>query len=202
LFFPPSLKLVGLGMDASGILSYLERMLPLAAEIGVENLVFGNGGARKIPKGVTRESVWGNLRLIVETMEIVASKTGITISVEPLNTTETDIVNSYTEAVELTMGMQHVSAMIDSYHVAMEKQTFDDVIKIPSRLKHLHTAYPTGRMVPSPEDDKSLYEDFIKTVKQVGYNDKISIEGALRNTEPNAVRTEIKASLDVIRSWF
>jgi sugar phosphate isomerase/epimerase len=202
LFFPPSLTLVGLGMDASGILVYLEKMLPLAAELDVENLVFGNGGARKTPKGVTRESVLENLRLIVETMEIFASKTGIIISVEPLNTTETDMINSYGEAIELTQGLHKVATMIDSYHVAMEKQNFDDVLKNPDRLKHLHTAFPTGRLVPSPQDDMNAYSDFVNTIKKIGFNDKISIEGALRATEPAAIRDEIKAALGVLKGFF
>lgn len=199
LFFLPSLTLVGIEMDASGIFAYLERMLPLAAEIGIESLVFGNGGARKIPEGVSRESVWANLRLIVETMEIFASKEGITISVEPLNTTETNIINSYGEAVELTKDLKNVASMIDSYHVAMENQTYDDVLQNPSSLKHLHTAYPMGRMVPSEANDMTLYEDFVKTIKKIGYNDKISIEGALRGKTPAEIRVEVKTSLKVLK---
>ncbi|MCL1843770.1 MAG: sugar phosphate isomerase/epimerase [Defluviitaleaceae bacterium] len=201
LFFPPALTLVGRGTDAAGISAYLERMLPFAAELGMENLVFGNGGARKIPEGETREGVWANMRMIVETMEIFAAKAGITVSVEPLNTTETNIVNSYGEAVELTAGLQNVATMIDSYHVAMENQSYDDVLQNPSRLKHLHTAFPTGRMVPCPEDDMSLYAEFIKTIKAIGYNDKISIEGALRATDAAAIRSEIKNALGVLKGF-
>ncbi|MCL1882789.1 MAG: sugar phosphate isomerase/epimerase [Defluviitaleaceae bacterium] len=202
LFFPPALTIVGTGMNANGIMAYLERMLPLAAEIGIETLVFGNGGARKIPSGGTRESIWQNLRLITEIMEINAAKAGITICIEPLNTTETNIINSYSEAVELSFGLKNVSAMIDSYHVAMEKQTYEDAIKYPDSVKHLHTAYPTGRMVPSPEDDMSLYADFAKAIKAIGYDDKISIEGALRSKSPTDIHSEIKSALGILKSLF
>jgi sugar phosphate isomerase/epimerase len=202
LFFPPSLSIVGKVMDANGIMEYLEKMLPLAAEIGIETLVFGNGGARKIPQGETREGIWKNLRLITELMEFGAAKAGITICIEPLNTTETNIINSYSEAVELSFGLKNVAAMIDSYHVAMEKQSFEDVIKYPDRMKHLHTAFPTGRTVPSPEDGTGIYEVFIKAVKAIGYDDKISIEGALRATSTSEIRTEIKAALGVLKSFF
>jgi len=200
LFFPPSLTLVGENMDIAGIRAYLEKMLPLAAEMGIENLVFGNGGARKIPKGATRESIWANLRIIVEAMDEYAAKSGITISVEPLNTTETDIINSYSEAVNLTNGLRNVATMIDSYHVSMENQTYDDMLKNPAALKHLHTAYPTGRMTPQPTDDMSLYAEFIKTVKQIGYNDKISIEGGLKATDPEGIKAEIKSALETLKS--
>ncbi|MCL2356459.1 MAG: sugar phosphate isomerase/epimerase [Defluviitaleaceae bacterium] len=199
LFFPPALKIVGAGMDSNGIIAYLERMLPLAAELGIESLVFGNGGARKIPEGATREEVWANLRLIVELMDVYAGQNGIKISVEPLNRTETNIINSYAEAVELTFGLKNVGAMIDSYHVAMENHTYEDVVKYPEVL-HLHTAYPTGRMVPSPNDPAGTYDEFVRAVKQIGYNDKISIEGAIKN--PANVKAEVKAALEVMRGWF
>jgi len=202
LFFPQNLTIVGPSMDIGGVNAYLERMLPLAAELGMENLVFGNGGARKIPEGSSHDSVWDNLRTVVEIMETHAAKSGIIISVEPLNHTETNIINSFGEAVDLTHGLQYVAAMIDNYHVAMENQSFDDVISHPNKLRHLHIAYPTGRMVPSPTDDMTLYVDFIKTVKQLGYDDKISIEGSLKSTAPDEIKGEIKSSLEMLKQLF
>ena len=202
LFFPPSLTIVGSKMDLAGIKSYLERMLPLAEELGMENLVFGNGGARKTPPGESREDIRKNLRTIAETMETYAEKSKIIISIEPLNTTETDIINSYAEAVDLTKGLTHVSAMIDSYHVVMENQNYDDVLQTPSEMKHLHTAYSKERLVPSPNDDMNHYADFVKTVKQLGYNNKISIEGKLRATDSEGIAAEVKASLTVLKNLF
>lgn len=201
LFFPREITLVGPGMDVPGITAYLERMLPVAASLGIETLVFGNGGARKIPDGATRDSVWANLRTIAELMEEHAGKAGVTIAVEPLNTTETDIINSYGEAVELTTGLTHVAAMVDSYHVAMEKQNFDDMLKAPEKLAHLHTAFPIGRYVPSPADDMTQYADFVSAVKQAGYNGKLSIEGGLRSSEGNR-RKEIADALAVLQKMF
>ncbi|MCL1878929.1 MAG: sugar phosphate isomerase/epimerase [Defluviitaleaceae bacterium] len=200
LFFPPGIKIVGPGMAANEVMSYLERMMPLAAGLGIETLVFGNGGARKIPEGATRESIWANLRLIAELMDVYAVQNNIKISVEPLNSTETNIINSYGEAVELTFGLKNVGTMIDSYHVAMENQTYEDVAKYPAHMWHLHTAYPTGRLVPSPDDPAGTYDEFVQTVKKSGYNNKISIEGALKN--PADVKKEVAAGLEVLRGWF
>jgi len=202
LFFPPGLTLVGPNMDMTGIRAYLEQMLPLVADLGVENLIFGNGGARKIPMGECPKAIWADLRKIAEEMETHAIRAGIPISVEPLNFTETNIINSYGEAVALTQGLSYVSAMVDSYHTAVNRQTYDDVYKNPEALLHIHTAYPTGRMVPSPEDDMALYADFVRMVKALGYDGKISVEGALRATEPGAVAVELKACVDTLRKLF
>lgn len=202
LFFPPSLSIVGSSMDIAGIRAYLEKMLPLIKDLGVETLVFGNGGARRIPEGVTKESIWADLRTLVEIMDEYGVKTGIIISVEPLNTTETNIINSYGEAAMLTKGLQNVATMVDSYHAAMENQNFDDVFVDSEKLKHLHTAYPAGRLIPSLEDDMGKYAEFVKMVKQVGYNNKISVEGGLRSKQPEDIYEEVAAALQVLKNLF
>ena len=202
LFFPPSLTLVGANMDVAGIQQYLQRMLPLASELGIQNLVFGNGGARKIPENESRETVWANLRTIVELMEKYATESKVMVSVEPLNSGETNIINSYGEAVELTKGLEYVATMIDSYHIATDKQNFDDVYNSPSQMKHLHTAYPIGRMIPQPTDNTVEYSQFIQMVKQLNYNDKISVEGAVKSTEQPTIVAEINACLATLKGMF
>jgi sugar phosphate isomerase/epimerase len=204
LFFPPALRLVGKDMDAKGIQAYLKRMLPFAAEMGIETLVFGNGGARRIPAGATRGATWDNLRAIAEAMEKYAEEAGVYIAVEPLNAKETDIINGYGEAVALTKGLRCVGAMVDSYHVLMERQDYSDILRYPDKLLHLHTAYSAQRLVPSPADDLRAYEAFVKAVKAAGYNDKISVEGKLRSgiNDAAAVKAEVKAALQTVRLLF
>ena len=199
LFFPPGLVIVGEGMNISGIRAYLAKMLPIAAGLGVETLVFGNGGARKIPEGAIRENIWNNLRTLIEIMDEYTGRYGVTICVEPLNATETNIITSYGEAARLTAGLSQVTTMIDNYHVAMEGQSFDDVLASPEQLKHLHIAYPDGRLVPSAEDDVAKYAAFLRVVKQLGYDDKISIEGRLRATESDDMYHEVAGALCVLK---
>jgi sugar phosphate isomerase/epimerase len=198
VFFPAHIKLVGKDMDKPAIQRYLERMLPFAREFGVETLVFGNGGARRVPEGESRETVWGDLRWIVEEMEKYAGANGVQIAVEPLNKTETNIVNSYAEAVELTRGLRHVGTMIDSYHVLMDGQSYDDVLLYPERLLHLHTAYSKERLILSPTDDITTFGAFVKAVKETGYDKKISIEGNVRHD----TKAQIKGSLAALKELF
>jgi len=201
-FFPWDIKLVGSHFDMDKIKAYIKRMIPLAADLGVENLVFGNGGARKIPERANPKAIWDDLRKIVEEMEVCAKKEGILVSVEPLNSSETNIINSYGEAVALTKGLTCVATMIDSYHTAVSGQTYDDVYKNPKALWHMHTAYPKGRLVPSPGDDMAEYGDFVQMVKTLEYDGKISVEGALRATEPEAIAAELRACMDTLKKLF
>jgi len=200
LFFPPALAIVGPNMDIGGIQKYLLKMLPLVMNLGVETIVFGNGGARRVPEGAMHEDIWANLRTVVEIMDEHATKTGITIVVEPLNKLETNILNSYGEAAKLTDGLQNVATMIDSYHAFMENHNFDDVFAAPEKLQHLHTAYSAKRLVPSGKDDVLTYANFVQMVNKLGYSNKISIEGGLRNELP--MEEEISDALQTLKGLF
>lgn len=200
LFFPQNLTIVGENMDMAGIRAYLGNMLPLMADMGVETLVFGNGGARQIPPGATAQAILQDLRTLVEMMDEYAGKHGLVICVEPLSDTNT--ITSYGEAVGLTAGLKNVAAMVDSFHAAAAGQNFDEVIQTPGKLKHLHTACAAGRFVPSLQDDMGAYRGFVKTVKQLGYDDKISIEGHMRATNPANAHREIADSLLVLKNLF
>ena len=200
LFFPPGLAIVGKNMDERGIRAYLARMLPLMANMGVETLVFGNGGARNVPQGAAYEDIWQDLRHLVQIMDEYAGRYGITICVEPL--CDSNIITTYGEGVTLTAGLANVATMVDSFHAATAGQHFDEVLQNPAKLKHLHTAYPDGRLVPAPTDDMTKYADFVRVIKQVGYHDKISIEGAPRTTDPVKIPEEMAAALQTLKNLF
>jgi len=92
--------------------------------------------------------------------------------------------------------------MVDSYHQYVNNLSYDDLYNYPTHLKHLHTAYPIGRKVPSITDDMTVYEDFVKMVKALNYNGMISVEGSLNSTSPEDITAEIKASLKTLKSLF
>ena len=200
VFFPQVLPIVGPEKDISKAKDYIDKALALAADLGVETIVFGNGGARRVGEGMSHEGVWSDLRELAEIMDDFAGKNGVNVVIEPLNQKETNMIVSYTEAVKLVEGLKHVCAMCDWYHVQTDRQTLDDLLEYPNMLGHLHIAYGAGRLIPSPDDDMALYDEFIKAVKKLGYNNKLSIEGGFRGTEPTAV--EIGKSLEALKKMF
>jgi len=209
VFFPQSIPIIGPERDKSQMLSYIEKALAIAADMGIETAVFGNGGARKIPDGSNREATWSQLRDIVEMMDPIAQRNNVTVVVEPLNQLETDMINSYTDAVKLTEGAKSVAAMCDWYHVFMEGQTLEDLFKYPKKLRHLHIAYGRERLIPSPTDDMNHYGDFAKAVKKLGYNDKLSVEGGFKKIGAAEVgsgieseATDIKMCIDTLKKLF
>ena len=193
IFFPQSVPIVGPDKDVGEIKAYIDKAMAIAKDLGVETIVFGNGGAR-------RDATWDELQTVVKMLDEAAGKNNLSFVIEPLNKKETNTILSYTEAVKLAEGAKNVRSMCDWYHTCMEAQTLDDLYEYPDMLGHLHIAYSKERLIPSPNDDMSFYDDFVKTIKQLGYNNKLSVEGSLRNNNDPA--QEIKQCLETLKQLF
>ena len=61
LLFPGDLALVGPRADLPAVEDYLDQGLEKAALFGVKKLVFGSGGARRVPDGFPKEAAWEQL---------------------------------------------------------------------------------------------------------------------------------------------
>jgi len=189
LFFPPGMIIAGAGQDMGKVISYIEEALFRAGQLGVETVVFGSGGAR-------RDATWAELRDVLGIMDGESAINGLTVVVEPLNRQETNVINSYTEAVKHVEDWEYLGAMCDWYHVHMDGQGLDDLFEYPDKLGHLHIAYGKERLLPSPNDDMAHYSDFVNAVKNLGYNNKLSVEGNLKSVD------EIRPCLETLKKLF
>ena len=61
LLFPGELRLTGPQADFAAVDRYLEENLPKAAALGVDTVVFGSGGARRVPEGFPQEEAFSQL---------------------------------------------------------------------------------------------------------------------------------------------
>lgn len=177
LLFPHDLQLVGEGRDLKKIVEHAKKALPIAADLGSKKVVFGNGGSRRVKEGMQAETVRQELVEILQAVEPVAAENGVVIALEPLCSRETNMVNSFLEAAQMTrQAGDHVGAVCDLYHVITDGQSPDEILKAPRELVHMHIAYPSGRTVPSYQDDRSDYLRLKSAAQACGYNGTLSIE--------------------------
>ena len=157
---------------------YLEHVFPRLAALGVTRVVFGSGGARRIPDGYCREKAWKELVACSKIVAEVAAKNGITIALEPLNVRETNIINSVTEGGKLVDAVAHKNflLLVDYYHLGIDNEGYDGVRTYGKVLRHAHIAHPKVRTVPKAGDEGG-YEEFFAELKSVGYDERVSIEG-------------------------
>lgn len=178
VLFPGDIKVVGPDADTKRIKSHLASAFARIGKLGAKVVVFGSGGARKCPDGWEKEKA---LSQFIDTARMAgdeAGKYGITITVEPLNTAETNIINSVAEGKDIVTRTAHpqVKLLADWYHVRKENEPAEHISQAGNMIAHLHVINSNGRVIPAvrAEDD---YPAFFSELKKMHYQGRMSIEG-------------------------
>mgnify|MGYP000367406485 CR=1 FL=1 len=148
MLFPWDFRLTGPQADFSAVFSYLEENLPKAQALGVKVVVFGSGGARRVPEGFPQEEAFAQLvELCREHIAPAAAAHGITCCVEPLNQKETNILTTSGECFRLVEAVNHpnLQLLVDLYHFDLEGESLSALEGYRGRLGHCHIASGTAR---------------------------------------------------------
>ncbi len=180
VFIPGDLKITGPAVDKTALHAFVTTALERAEEAGLEVIVFGSGGARRIPDGFDPSVAWQQLVEFCQWMGPVARRHGVTIAIEPLNKTETNVITSVGEGADLARQANHpnIRLLVDGYHWAKGGDTLEGILDNASLLAHAHVATLEGRRPPRPDDDCM---PFFSALKQAGYDGRVSIEGSIQN---------------------
>ncbi len=182
LFLPGTLKVTGPETDPSQQMAHVRKAFTRLAKLGTQIVVFGSGGARRVPEGFAKEEAFKQLVDFGRRAAAEAQTSGITITIEPLRRQETNIINSAAEGLELVNAINHPNfqLMIDFYHLASEKEDPAIVLRAKDHIRHLHTANPAGRVFPLKWEEYD-YAPFFANLRAIGYDKRISVEGATQN---------------------
>jgi len=180
LMLPPTIKLVGKAVDSAGIKVYMGRVMERAQAVGMKTIVFGSGGARRVPEGFSREKAKEQLLDFARMAAELAECHGITVALEHLQQTECNIITSVAEATEYVreVGHGHFRQLVDSYHLWQEKEPLDSVKAALPWLCHVHVADQGSRCAPGQgsEQAAAMYRKFFQVLKAGGYDGRISVE--------------------------
>jgi D-psicose/D-tagatose/L-ribulose 3-epimerase len=179
LFLPATLKVTGPATDPDAQMAHVRKVFTRLAKLGTEIVVFGSGGARRVPEGFAKDEAFKQLVDFGKRAATEARLHGITIAIEPLRTQETNIINSAGEGLELVNAIAdpNFQLMIDFYHLASEHEDPTIVLKAKDHLRHLHVANPNGRVFPQRWEEFD-YAPFFANLKAIGYDKRISMEGS------------------------
>ena len=195
VLFPGNIRLTGPEVDKEKIREYLENVFVKVSQLGGKIVVFGSGGPRRIPEGWDREKAWGQLKDAARITGDIAGKYDITIAMEPLNTGETNILNSVSEGFKFVQEVAHpnVKLLADFYHMRKENEDISVLKSVASQLVHLHIAKGSDRAYPK-DLSEDLYEEFFNTLREAGYDGRCSIEGNTSDIEKDG-----PVALDLLR---
>jgi len=189
LFLPATLKVTGPDIDRDQQAAYVTKALDRLSRLGVRTVVFGSGGARRVPDGFPHDEAFGQLVDFGRRAAALARPRDITIAIEPLRHEETNIINSAAEGLALVtaIGDPGFQLMIDFYHLASEHEDPAIVVRARDHLRHLHMANPNGRVFPLAWSEFA-YEPFFETLRAIGYDQRISVEASTKDLQTDAPR--------------
>ena len=138
-------------------------------------MVFGSGGARRVPEGFDRERARTQILQFLGFCADAYETTGVITAIEPLNLTESNILNTVGEGAEYarTVDRPGVRDLADTYHMEKDGEPLSAIIAAADVLAHTHTA-DTGRLAPGTGtyDHQALFA----ALRAAEYDARLSIE--------------------------
>jgi sugar phosphate isomerase/epimerase len=196
-FLPGDLRVTGPGIDFTRLEHYAEVAFRRAVQIGIGVIVFGSGGARKLPDGVSRKE--GLAQFIEANRRIApfAERHGVTVVIEPLNRAECNFINSLADGAEVVEAVNHprIRLLADFFHMLREEESSDEIRRFGHLLHHAHLAEKAERTPPGIKGDD--FRPFLAALRAVGYDRLISIEANWKSIpdEQAAAVTEVRRQL-------
>ena len=202
VFFKGGIPLTGESVSYAQIEDYLAPAFAKASRAGIKRVVFGSGGARKVPEGFCMDKAYDQLIDISKTIVApYAAKHDMIVVIEELNKSETNIVNSIADAMRIVdgVGSDNVKLLLDLYHIGVENDPIEQIGALGEAIQHVHIANPLNkRYYPRPGDSPealAMYKSFFAQLKAAGYDQRVSIEGGVEAD----FEAENRASLALLR---
>jgi sugar phosphate isomerase/epimerase len=175
-FFPGTIKLTGPDRDHAAALAYCEVAFRRARMIGVERLVLGSSGSRNYPEGYDKAAAVEEFTELLRKMGPIAAKYDVTVALEPLRRQESNLVNTVAEGVAIVkqVGHRNIRCLADIYHMMVENEGPEVLVKERKYIAHMHVAELEGRAVPGTHgEDLTSYYDAMRRAR---YKGGLSIE--------------------------
>ena len=191
-FFPGDIKIVGPEADIERAVKYSQTALRRASEIGIKILVLGSSGSRSIPEGFSREEARKQFIDFLKRIAPDAEKNGVIVAIEPLQTEETNFINTVPEGAQIARetGSEYIAVIADLFHMARMKEPPEDIINSADKLVHCHIAEVEERTAPGVKGDD--FTPYLKALKSIKYDGRMSFECSWQDIGtqlPKAIQT-------------
>ena len=175
-FLPGKFHLTGPEPTHDAALDYAVKACQRADEVGIPFIVFGSAGARNVPEGFDMAKGKAQFIDFCQKLGDRIKDCKVTITLEPLNKGESNILNSVTEGIEYvdTIRRPRIKLLADFYHMMKENESPDAIRKAGARLRHCHIAELEGRKAPGTKGED--LSGFFKALKDIGYVGGVSCE--------------------------
>ncbi|NLO03571.1 MAG: sugar phosphate isomerase/epimerase [Bacteroidales bacterium] len=159
-------------------INYLDQLIDFCGDLGGEVMVFGSPGQRGTTGGVTVREATDYFADGLAQVADHAKDRKVTILIESLPLSSTDVVNTLEEAVEIVNKIGHpsISSMFDFHNTLDETEPWTDLIKkYYDNIKHIHVQNMDGTLIRTD----AIPGDFIpvfQTLRDLNYKKWVSLE--------------------------
>jgi sugar phosphate isomerase/epimerase len=175
---PRNLKVCGTEVDFAALRRYIETVMVRMETAGLDRVVFGSGGSRRIPDGFDPQTAHGQHLEFSAMTAALAAEHGVIVALEPLNKKECNVLTTVAECATLVREVNHPNfrLLVDGFHMMTDDDSYQSIVDNGDILVHAHLATRENRLVPGMEPCD--FAQFFASLIQAGYDGRVSIEAA------------------------
>lgn len=176
-FLPGNLRSTGPETHHDAILKWADVAFTRAKQVGIDRIVFGSSGSRKIPDGFSKDQARAQFVELLRRLAPIAGEHEIVIVVEPLRREEDNFINTVLDGAWFVEQVNHPSVRLlaDLYHLLCNGESHEDLRRVAPLLRHIHIAEKDGRTAPGVHGDD--FRPFFRALRGTGYAGRLSVEG-------------------------
>ena len=184
-FVPPTLPLCTSG--AADIERFVCETMQMLSELDVHTVIFGSGVARRAPDGMSEEEAEAHILDFLHLCSRVGKQYGVITAIEPLNSTETNMINTVGDAARFAeqVGEDNIRLLPDLFHMAMEGESPSVLLPFRDRIVHLHASEAPGRVFPGKFGGVYL-KRCADVLKAADWQGSVTVECVFSDFEPEA----------------
>lgn len=175
-FFPRDMRVVGEGIDKTGIQAYLARAAELLHHAGARAAVLGSAWSRNLSPGFSRAEAERQLLESYRWTAEAFAGSGVRIGIEAQNRKEANIVITLAEAVAYARAVARPDVLgvtVDLYHMQEEGESLSQLDELEGWIVHVQLA-DSGRRHPGTGHYD--YPAFFRHLRRGGYDGTVSVE--------------------------
>lgn len=200
-FIPGELKLVGPEINETALLAHTQKVFERCKRAGIKLIVWGSGGARRMPEGYLRSKATQEFINIARKVSERAAQYDVILALENLNTQETNFINTVAEALQIVKQVNHKNFRLcaDIYHMLRENEPASVLLQTKGYLVHCDVAEKENRTPPGTAGDD--FTPYLKVLKQIGYAGAIVLECRWNNLADEGQPARIYLQQQINKVW-
>lgn len=175
-FIPGSMRITGPKADHDAAVARARIVFDRARQAGVGRIIFGSGGARRVPEGFSHQEARAQFVALLRRLAPLAEAQGVLLIPETLNHHECNFINKLPELTSIVAEVNHPAVRMnaDLYHMRVEDEDPGVLTEAIPWLAHVEIGEKAKRTIPGVEGDD--FTPFFRVLLKHGWSGMLNVE--------------------------